>query len=483
MMFLALVFNYRPKLKEAERKLQETKPVEDARVALKLLKEQADKVRKENEQYLTRNKEYKKIYSEYEEDAKAKAEVTYKEKLDSLMSELDKKKREEYRNLHNQRKQLTEDVVTLREKVSTRTQELLELEKQCKTFTETLEMVEVGLYEPVFDFDSSERYRAEIGDNREKQKSLIKTVGEKGAIYCPLEWQVAGSKAEGKKMVARASKLALRAFNGECDGAIANCRWNNVSKMEARINKAFRDINAMNESHRIILTNAYLALKLEELYLTHEYHEQRQKEKEEQAEIRRRMSDEAKLEAEIRKAQAAAEREEAQYERALAKAREEAAQATGVHLSVLNDKIAELSRQLAEAEERKERAKSMAEQTRQGFVYVISNIGSFGENVYKIGMTRRLDPYDRVKELSSASVPFEFDCHAMIFSEDAPALEKMLHRELDSKRVNKVNNRKEFFSVSLDEIKHAVTVNYPNEVEFIETAVARSFRESQAVIS
>ena len=113
-----------------------------------------------------------------------------------------------------------------------------------------------------------------------------------------------------------------------------------------------------------------------------------------------------------------------------------------------------------------------------GFVYVISNIGSFGEDVYKIGMTRRLEPMDRIKELSSASVPFEFDVHAMIFSENAPELENILHKHFESNSVNKVNLRKEFFRVSLDEIEDVVTQNYNKTVKFTRVPVASEYRQT-----
>ena len=144
----------------------------------------------------------------------------------------------------------------------------------------------------------------------------------------------------------------------------------------------------------------------------------------------------------------------------------------------MEQRIAILEQQLAEAEAKEERAKSMAEQTRKGHVYVISNIGSFGEDVYKIGLTRRLEPMDRVKELGDASVPFPFDVHAMIYTDDAPALETALHREFHSQRVNAVNIRKEFFSVDLEEIKDAVEKIAGVDAEFKMTALAEDYYES-----
>ena len=116
---------------------------------------------------------------------------------------------------------------------------------------------------------------------------------------------------------------------------------------------------------------------------------------------------------------------------------------------------------------------------RAGYVYIISNIGAFGENVYKIGMTRRLDPQDRVDELGDASVPFNFDVHAMIFSDDAPALETALHKAFEDRKLNMVNTRREFFNVTLDEIKEVVKENFDKTVEFVDVPDAEQFRVSQ----
>ena len=162
------------------------------------------------------------------------------------------------------------------------------------------------------------------------------------------------------------------------------------------------------------------------------------------------------------------------------KAKAEAESASGERLQNLRAKLEMLTLELKEAQEKSQRAKTMAEQTSIGHVYVISNIGSFGKNVYKIGMTRRLEPLDRVRELGDASVPFVFDVHAMIYSDNAPNLENNLHKVFDDRRVNMVNNRKEFFKVTLEEIKTKVLEMSP-DADFIETAEAREYRESQAL--
>ena len=281
-------------------------------------------------------------------------------------------------------------------------------------------------------------------------------------------------------MIKKSIKLTSRAFNNECEAAIANCTWRNVSKMEERIKKAFHAINQLNEPNHIMITERYLNEKLKELQLTYEYHEKKKREKDEQAEIRAQMREEARVEAEIRKAEAEAIKEEKRYQKALEHARKELVNADEQSKIELENEVAKLQQALQEAEQKHQRATSLAEQTRRGHVYIISNIGSFGNDVFKIGMTRRLDPMDRVKELGDASVPFIFDVHAIIHTQDAPALEKKLHEKFDARRVNMINRRKEFFNVTLDEIKQAVSEYSDEDVDFIETAVAQDYHETKA---
>ena len=142
------------------------------------------------------------------------------------------------------------------------------------------------------------------------------------------------------------------------------------------------------------------------------------------------------------------------------------------------DKIQELEEKLKALASDKENVLEREQNTRAGFVYIISNIGSFGESIFKIGMTRRLDPMDRISELSSASVPFPFDVHALIFSEDAPALETLLHHHFQKRQVNKVNPRKEFFKVDLEEIKKLVLENHNATVQFVDMPDAAEYRET-----
>ena len=370
---------------------------------------------------------------------------------------------------------INSEIGTLRSSYKEKRDLFNKLVKEAAVYDEEIQLAELGFYKPHFDFDTSEKYKEEITQIKQQQKN---SVSSKQAIYCTTEWTVGGSRAEGKTMSNRAIKLTARAFNNECDSAIANTRWNNVNRMEQRIEKAYDAINKINQSNAVIISHEYFSLKLKELRLAYEYAEKKQQEKEEQQEIKRQMREEAKLEQDMEKALT----EEEKYNNLLDKAKIEAEKATGSKLDSLNEKISQLSSELKEAHEKSKRAKSMAERTKHGHVYIISNLGSFGNDVYKIGMTRRLEPLDRVKELGDASVPFTFDVHAIIHSEDAPALEGALHKKFDQMRLNLVNTRKEFFRVSLTDIENEVR-KISSDAEFIETAEARDYRESQSIIA
>lgn len=360
-----------------------------------------------------------------------------------------------------------------------------ELEEALSIYKDDMDFAEMGFYAPHFEFDTSEVFQEAIRANRQRQKDMLRVKTALGAIYCTTEWTVSGSKSEGKKMTTRAINMTARAFNGECDAAIANTNFKNVATMEARIYKAFDVLNKLNEVNTIHINHAYRDLKIEELRLTYEYRAKKQEEKEEQRELRAQMAEEKKAQAEIERAIRDAEEEERRAQKALDKARKEMAdklaKMTADQAAKYQEKIDSLQEALTEAELKGQKALSMAQQTKRGHVYIISNVGSFGENVFKIGMTRRLEPQDRVDELGSASVPFLFDVHAMIHSEDAPAMENSLHQRFNSKRTNLVNKRKEFFNVSLDEIKQAVFDVAGDDVDFIETAIAQHYHETLAI--
>jgi hypothetical protein len=353
------------------------------------------------------------------------------------------------------------------------------LEHAVALYEDVLEIGSFGLYKPQFSFDTSDQFKLALDDNYEKQKALIK---EEKAIVCHMEWVVGGSKTEGKKMTTQYRKLMLFAFNGECEALISRVKWNNAEKTRERINKAFEAINKLGASHQIDITAEFLALKQEELSLTYEHEQKKYEEKEEQRLLREQMREEEIAQREFERAQADAEEEEVRYEKALQKARTELSRAGGANVDVLQDKIKALEDQLQEAHQKKERAIAMAQLTKVGHIYVISNIGSFGDDVYKLGMTRRLDPLDRVRELGDASVPFLFDVHAVIYSEDAPQLEYELHKKFSDRRLNRINTKKEFFRVGLDEIEAFVREHTGATIEFTKAAEARDYRETLTLL-
>ncbi len=371
---------------------------------------------------------------------------------------------DEAKVLQKELKEIQSKIEGVRSDYSEKRQKLDELRKEVAIYNERLSFVELGIYEPHFEFNDSEEYRDKIKEIRENQKKMV---SDKKSAICPSDWTVDGSRSKGQTMVNRQVRLTMRAFNNECEAAIANTRWNNVVAMEKRILNSAKQINSSNSSMNLSVNEDYIVLKIDELHATHEYRERLKLEKEERTELARADREEKKLLAEA----VAAEKEEKKYQLLLEKARKE--------VGIDESKIAELEAALEAAQAISERARAMAEMTKSGYVYIISNIGSFGEDIVKIGLTRRLEPDDRVKELGDASVPFGFDTHAMIYSDEAPALESALHREFEEYRVNVTNTRKEFFRVSLKQVEDAVK-NLAPEASFFKDREAQEWYETLA---
>jgi hypothetical protein len=353
------------------------------------------------------------------------------------------------------------------------------LQKELSYLEERLDNLDYGFYKPHYSFKTSTEYKIEIEKITDNLKEMIKS---NDAIVSKIEWSLGESKAEGKKMMKQIGKLMLRAFNGESDVAIAKVSWNNIVTMEARINRAFESINNFSETVQMTISEKYKELKLKELYLTFELEEKIYKEKEEQRKIKEQMREEEKAQREMENEIKEAEEEEKRNRKALENAKLEIQQAQGKELEMLNEKIRIYEERLQNAHENKERAISRAQLTKSGYVYIISNIGSFGEDVYKIGMTRRLDPQDRIDELGDASVPFDFDVHGFIYSENAPALENQLHTHFELRRVNRVNYRTEFFKVNIDEIEVAVK-GLNLKIELTKLAIAKEYRETISLLN
>lgn len=389
------------------------------------------------------------------------------QEIDKLNQMLEERK-QEISDLDKQATLRNEEINTLNDKLNTLKQDIIE------TNEENL-LQSFGLYKPKYDFSNSELYKDRLKEIRNQQKQMIK---DKTAINGNMDWTVNGSKAQGKKLVSDMQKLFLRAYNTECDGIIAKVKFNTIETAEKRILTSKEAISKLGKVMSISISEKYYRLKLDELYLAYEYQLQKQEEKEEQKRIREELREEARLQKEIEEARKTIAKEQKHYSNALEKAMKQLESADETEKDLLNEKIEEIQSHLDQLDKDIKDVDYRAANQKAGYVYIISNIGSFGENIYKIGMTRRLDPMDRVYELGDASVPFNFDVHAMIFSENAPQLEAALHRAFENRKLNMVNTRREFFNVSLEEIKAVVKENFDKTVEFIDIPDAEQYRES-----
>lgn len=280
--------------------------------------------------------------------------------------------------------------------------------------------------------------------------SLKRLVSEKKACICSMgnDVTVNGKKSEAKKLFNREVKLRLRCLDNEFKAATALIDWNNVNRLIQRTKNTFNEINASGAIVKTYLKEQYLNLKIEELRLNYELNQAKEELKETEREEARLIREAEREEKRIKAAAEKAEKErkimEKLVERELAKLESSSEEQKALY---------ELHKQqLKELKEKERRAVSLAQTTRAGYVYVISNKASFGKGVVKIGMTRRVDPNERVKELGDASVPELFDVHAFAFTDDAPTFEKYLHSKFADMRVNFVNSRKEFFYVDVDTV-------------------------------
>jgi len=342
-----------------------------------------------------------------------------------------------------------------------------------------LDFSDFGFYEPMFNFERSEDYKSK---QSEIYWQLYHMHSSNNATEFCEPNIIKSLKAEWIKnnYLVTNSTLLVHSFNIQCISLLKDIRWNNFETIIKTLNRTYKYENKLGKYYCTQITKEYFDLQVQLLHLEFEYQNKVYQEKEEARLIKEEKREEEKALLEIERERKKAEQEEIYYSKALNKVKKEIENATGSKYDLLLEKIIYLETELLEAQENKERAISMAQQTRRGYVYVISNIGSFGQNIFKIGMTRRLDPTDRIRELSNASVPFGYDIHVMIYSEDAPTLETKLHNAFEDKKVNVVNGRKEFFKVQLDDIEKVVRES-GIEVDFIKLPEARDYWESLSI--
>lgn len=352
--------------------------------------------------------------------------------------------------------------------------QIAEMKNDLYVLDEEITMQDFGLYKPQFNFANSLDYKEELAKIRAFQKELIK---RKNAVTGNMGLQYNGSVAKGKKVVTDMQKLLLRAFNNECDDIVSSVKYTNFDASLNRIYKSAESISKLGEMMSISFTHNYIDAKVKELRLAFEYAQQKEKEKEELKAAREEQKEQAKIQKEIDEQRKKIEKEQKHYKSAYATLLKQIQyEPNNIEL---NEKKKQLEEQLQDIDKALVDIDYRQANMKAGYVYVISNIGAFGENVYKIGMTRRLEPQDRIDELGDASVPFKFDVHAMIFTDDAPALENALHHAFEDRKLNMVNQRKEFFNVTLDEIKEVVRKNYDKTVEFFDVPDAEQYRVSQ----
>lgn len=366
---------------------------------------------------------------------------------------------------HSLKSKLTEEVSQLKEEII-----VLEEDQLLESF---------ALYKPKFAFTNSAEYKARIDEIRNKQKEFIKagaaTVANEG-------WTVNGSVAQGRKMIADMKKLLLRSFNNECDYCVDNVKFSNVESFRKRIEKSFDAINKLGRITETRISLAYRDLKISELHLAFEYQEKKEAEKEEARRMREEQREQKKLEQEIRAARDKIAKERKHFTAALTDLNKKLQTCPEVERQDVQARIEEVAERLADLDGEEKVVDYRENNAKAGYVYIVSNVGAFGEGVYKIGMTRRLEPYERVSELGDASVPFAFDVHAMIFSDNAPALEAKLHSHFWESRLNKINGRKEFFRADLREIETVVRDNYDRVFDLVHQAPAEQYREGLKIL-
>lgn len=343
---------------------------------------------------------------------------------------------------------------------------LREIEAQIVQTEDVALLQEVGVYEYQHPLSDAVAYKAKLAEVKDQIKSMARA-GQ--AVLGAMNWTVNGSAAEGRRMVRDFSKLMLRAYNAEADNCVRTMRPYKLQSAIDRLSKAGEAIVKLGRTMHIRISDDYHRLRVYELQLTADYLAKVEEEKEQIRAERERRREEEAARREFEREKARLRKEESHYRTVLAKL---LANGDTAGAEELKAKLEEIGAAVADVEAREANI-------RAGYVYVISNIGAFGENVVKIGMTRRLEPEDRVRELGDASVPFKFDTHALIFSEDAVSLEARLHDELRERRVNKVNPRREFFYATPAEVRDLLEkIAGQHLLEYREVPEALEWRQS-----
>lgn len=347
--------------------------------------------------------------------------------------------------------------------------EVRALEAQIEELQATSDLQDIGMiFSGEHPLAASVEYKSVIDEARSRRKQLVK---DKQAVVGNQSWAVGGDIKQGRKLVDEISKLMLRAYNNELDSLVKSTNATNPEKKVDALTKKREQIRKLGLSMGLAITQMYHDLAVYEIRQVGRFEAAKLVEKERDRAHKEQLREQKRVEEEIAKEQAKLDREHSKYADALAKLRERP--------DASAEEIAELEEKVAEVEEARSDVTRRAANTRAGHVYVISNPGSFGNKMVKIGMTRRLNPQDRVDELGDASVPFRYSVHAMIFADDAVGLEAELHRIFADRRVNKVNMRREFFYVTPEEVRNALVGLNAHMLEFNEHPINEEWEASQ----
>lgn len=333
--------------------------------------------------------------------------------------------------------------------------------------TEDLALLQaVGIYHYRHPLTDAVAYEKKLEASDSQIKAMVRKDG--GAVLATTNWTVNGSASEGRTMVRDFSKLMLRAFNAEADNLVRGLKPYKLDAAVERLQKVASTIEKLGKTMQIRISMPYLSLRVQELELTADVLQKEAEEKEAERLERERLREERKVEQEMERERERLEKERKHCAHALAALVEKGDEAGADRLR----------KQLSDVEKAIEDVDYRAANIRAGYVYVISNIGSFGEQLVKVGLTRRLDPTERIRELSDASVPFNFDIHAVFFSKDAVGIETAMHERLEGRRVNTVNRRREFFRVTPLEVKAHLAELAGELLQFQDVPEALEYRQS-----
>ena len=399
--------------------------------------------------------------------------VDAKERLACLEAETAAKE-EELKKLEDQVNELLKgkDKIETYESLVTA---IMERQQILSELDDAVLMESYALYSPQYAFRTSEEYLMRMEQVRAKQRDMLRS---KKAVAFVEGWEIDGSKELGQKLNDDNIQKLIRGFNAECDLAVKSVRFNNFDRMEERIKTSFDTLNTLNEMSQVSVTPEYLELKLEELRLAYEYQQKLNEEAVERRNLREQQRQEAKARQELDGERKKLNEEKAQLQDQLAKAQEEADRHDPEQFPEFSTRLSELQSSLEELEKKEIRLKASISGHKAGFLYVLSNLGAFGENVFKLGMTRRLDTEAFVDEFNSPAVPFDFDLHAMLYSDDAREIWEDLRQRLSPYCLNAKNPEKGFYRIEPALLKQELDRAFGKCVEFDPLFPAKQYRDS-----